>query len=104
MSEQTPHPANAPGDFYVEANCCTMCGVPFVEAPDLFGMWEDEKGPWGCFVKRQPETAEEVQQMINTIAAAELGCIRYRGRDREIRRRLEQIGEGDVCDRLQDGG
>ena len=38
MSRRIPHAANVKGDFYVEENCCTMCGVPFVEAPELFGI------------------------------------------------------------------
>jgi|GEM_PF-4407262 len=29
MSNRNPHPANMPGDFYVENNCCPMCGVAF---------------------------------------------------------------------------
>ena len=33
MEEHTPNPANVPGDFYVQDGCCTMCEVPFAEAP-----------------------------------------------------------------------
>ena len=44
MSEHKPHPANVPGDFYVEDGCCTMCLVPFTEAPELFGECQDPKG------------------------------------------------------------
>jgi len=30
------HPRNAPGEFYVEKDCCTLCGVPWTIAPELF--------------------------------------------------------------------
>jgi hypothetical protein len=86
-----PHRLNAPGDFWVDANCCTRCGVPDAE-PDLFGI-EDV-----CYVKKQPATPDEVDRMLKVISIAELGCIRYRGRDTMIRRKLVEMGEADVCD------
>ena len=100
VPEHTPHPANLPGDFYVEDGCCTMCEVPFAEAPDLFGTAQDPKGYPHCFVKRQPETPAELDQMVSTIRCAELQCIRYRGSDRLIQLRLIGDGEGVICDGL----
>jgi hypothetical protein len=97
MTQHLPHPANVPGDFYVEDGCCTMCEVPFSEAHDLFGI---SRYPIHCFVKRQPETPAEVDQMVRAIQFAELKCIRYRGTDRLLQLRLVETGEGETCDNL----
>jgi hypothetical protein len=100
MSEHKPHFANVPGDFYVEDGCCTMCLVPFSEAPELFGECQDPKGYPHCFVKRQPETPTELTKMLRTIQCAELMCIRYRGTDRRIQLGLIETETGVVCDNL----
>lgn len=100
VAKHKPHPANVPGDFYVEEGCCTMCEVPFAEAPDLFGTVQDPKGYLHCFVRRQPETGAELDQMVRAIRCAELKCIRYRGTDRLIQLRLVGEGEGEICDGL----
>lgn len=73
------YPKNAPGDFYVETGCCTLCGVPWTEAPDHFAV-DDRQ----CYVKRQPTNDAEVGKMIAAMEVQELGCIRYKGRDRAI--------------------
>lgn len=99
MADHTPHPANATGDFYVEENCCTMCGVPFDEAPDLFGAHQ-RTNYTHCYVKRQPKSPAELEQMINAARLAELQCIRYRGPDRLVQLRLVEGGVGGVCDEL----
>lgn len=88
------HRLNVVGPFYVVDLCCTQCGVPQQFAPMLFG--EDDVS---CFVKRQPETADEMRAMVETMARQELGCIRYGGPDKAIIGRLEERGEGDQCDR-----
>lgn len=100
MPECTPHPANVPGDFYVEDGCCLMCEVPLSEAPELFGVHRDEEGSGHCYVKRQPETRVHLDEMVSAIHCSETGCIRYRGTDRLVQHRLVQIGEGRTCDRL----
>lgn len=79
MSEQqkrTCHPLNVLGPFYVDVACCTLCGVPQGEAPDLFG--ESDK-PAGCYVKRQPGGPEELARMLAVQASQDLDCVRYRG-------------------------
>jgi hypothetical protein len=100
MSEHKPHAANVPGDFYVEDGCCTMCEVPFAEAPELFGTCQDPKGYPHCFVKRQPETPHEIIRMLSAVRCAELMCIRYRGTDRRIQLQLLEADSGSVCDKL----
>ena len=100
MAEHRPHPANVPGDFYVEDGCCTMCEVPFAEAPGLFGVTQDPKGYPHCYVQRQPGSPAELDQMVSAIRCAELECIRYRGTDRRIQLRLVEVGQGAICDGL----
>ncbi|MFO1094028.1 MAG: hypothetical protein U0992_12060 [Planctomycetaceae bacterium] len=100
MSEPRPHPANVPGDFYVEDGCCTMCEVPFTHAPELFGECQDPKGYVHCYVKRQPQNSSELASMLEVIQCAELECIRYRGGDRQIQLELVNREEGNICDNL----
>lgn len=89
------HALNVVGPFYVEDDCCTMCGVPPHFAPALFGENDHEH----CYVQRQPETAEELEAMLSVIAIQELGCVRYGGADPAILRHLVERGEGNQCDR-----
>jgi hypothetical protein len=93
-SPRRPHALNVAGPFYVEDGCCTSCGVPQQFAQALFG--EDEQDH--CFVKRQPQTAAELDAMLRTMATQELGCIRYRGRDESIVQRIVDAGESEQCD------
>jgi hypothetical protein len=97
MSARISHRLNVPGDFYVEDECCTMCAVPFSEAPNLFGVTAGEDH---CFVKKQPTNADELTQMVNAIQCAELKCIRYKGTQRSTQIRLVEVNEGSVCDDL----
>lgn len=95
MNEQRkPYPKNVAGDFYVEDGCCTACDVPNHYAPGLFE-YDDESH---CFVARQPETNREIYQMIKAVCGSEVECIRYKGDDREILRRLAEAGQSDLCD------
>src|SRR5260370_561180 len=101
MAEHKPHPANVSGDYYVEDGCCSMCVVPLSEAPELFGVYQNPtKGYLHCYVKRQPETASEQEQMFRVIRCAEFHCIRYRGSDKTTQLRLVEAGEGPICDNL----
>ena len=67
------HPRNVPGEFYVENGCCTLCGVPWHIAPELF-RYDDT----GCWVARQPANADERSKMLKVIDTQELDCIRSR--------------------------
>jgi hypothetical protein len=89
----TPHRLNVVGDFYVEAGCCLHCGVLREIAPALFES-QDES----CFVKRQPKTRDELDRMLRVIRAQDLGCVRYKGRDRAILERLREQGDEFWCD------
>lgn len=72
----TARPMGQAGDYYVVADCCTTCGIPWLLAPDLFNY-----DGAGCWVMRQPQTLQEKTRMTEVVEAQELGCIRYRGDD-----------------------
>jgi hypothetical protein len=91
-----PHRLNVVGPFYVVDGCCTACGVPEAVAPQLFA-WD---GSNHCYVRKQPTGPDEMRQMVDAIAGAELPCIRYRGRDQDVLLALKNIGEIDQCDHL----
>lgn len=91
---EKPHKDNAPGPFYVCDGCCTACDVPFVEAPGMFAY--DDKNH--CYVNRQPQTESDLSRMIRTVYGAELECIRYRGEDKDVLRRLAEAGLGHLAD------
>ncbi|MEX2171924.1 MAG: hypothetical protein WD851_21570 [Pirellulales bacterium] len=96
--DPSPHAVNVAGDFYVVDACCTMCGVPFEEAPELFDSVEDERGYTHCFVKKQPANEQEQAHMINAIRYGELRCIRYGGKDQQTLASLAAVDELGVCD------
>jgi hypothetical protein len=96
MTTIIPHPANVPGDFYVEKGCCMSCNMPFSEAPDLFSSLEDGH----CYVSKQPTSPAEIYRMTQAFAVSELGCIRYKGINRVIKIKLIAIGAGEECDQL----
>jgi hypothetical protein len=100
VAGRKPHAAHAPGDFYVEDGCCTMCSVPFAEARDLFGACQEPEGYFHCDVKRQPDSPTELEQMLGAIRCAEFQCIRYRGADRLIQLRLVEFDGEVICDAL----
>lgn len=64
------------------------------EAPGLFA-YDSENH---CYVARQPRTKTETDRMVFTVWAAELQCIRYRGRAPELLRRFAELGEPHICD------
>lgn len=84
------------GDFYVEEGCCTLCGVPVVEAPELFGGFEEDgsvtPGVKQCWVKKQPRVTPEIDAMIRAVWAQEFECIRYGGTDQLLIDRLHRGG------------
>lgn len=94
-----PHPANVPGDFYVEEGCCITCGVPMEEAPEIFA-WAGGPDFSHCVVAHQPHAARAVDRTLNAMLSSEVDCIRYRGADRDIVRRIVEMGNQDQCDRL----
>jgi hypothetical protein len=75
------------GDFYVEPNCCLLCGVPEAIAPQIF-----HTGEHHCSIIRQPCSRDEVNQTIRAMWSSEVDCVRYRGRDETMLERLARAG------------
>ena len=90
-----PHPENAPGDFSVEDGCCITCGIPESEAPEVFD-WAKDGGH--CIVARQPQNSASVTRTLRAMVNAEVDCIRYRGSDPHLGRRIVEIGLAHSCD------
>ena len=87
------HVLNAPGDFYVEQEGCTLCGSPEFEAHGLMGRSDE-----GCYFIRQPQTKEEIEYAINSVAVSCISIVRYAGTDQRIIKKLHDLGSGDECD------
>jgi len=92
----TPSPENVPGDWFVAADCCTLCNVPSTVAPDLFEFKIGQKGEEYCFVRKQPINDAETAQMIEAATCAELECIRYVGQDPNILGTLKNLGAESI--------
>ena len=86
------------GPFYVEARACIGCGAPEHEAPGLITSDDD-----GCYFRKQPETAAEVDEAIRAVWVSCVGVYRYDGTDPAILVRLAELGEATKCDRPLDG-
>ena len=89
-----PHKDNVEGPFYVGEGCCTACDIPFQLAPELFSYDQDQH----CYVSRQPETKEELDRIIRTLLYSEVQCIRYRGKEEDVLRRLGESGDAALAD------
>lgn len=95
--ERRRHPLNAPGPFYASDGDCISCGAPEAEAPTLIA--SDDAG---CYFKRQPETADEVNQALSAMF---VGCVkahRYAGEDKPMLKRLAEMDLADCCDHPSD--
>jgi ferredoxin len=92
--QEKPHSMNTAGPFYVVDGCCTACGVPEATAPEMFAY----DSATHCYVRRQPMSDDEVERALQVIRGQELGCVRYRGADPAILRRLAEAGESAACD------
>jgi hypothetical protein len=85
----TPHPKNAPGDFYVENTECMACGYPHVLAPDLMAWERTPDDPHvHCYFKKQPADPWELKQAIDAVNGSCCGALCYSGSDREILKRI----------------
>ncbi|MGH6616752.1 ferredoxin [Sphingomonas sp.] len=89
----------SPDPFYVEAECCLLCGVPEHIAPELF-----HTGEHHCSFIRQPHTSSEIDKTVEAMASSEVDCIRYRGDNDVILRRLGEAGLADLVDGAKAAG
>jgi Na+-translocating ferredoxin:NAD+ oxidoreductase RNF subunit RnfB len=99
-------PDNAPGPFYVVKNECILCAMPPEVAPQNI-RWDAEFQRTGCVgcpnhcrVERQPQTADEVERVIQAACASCVEAIRYCGTDPEILARFRAEGLERLCDAL----
>lgn len=81
------------GDFYVEPDCCLLCGVPEDIAPEIFQTGEDH-----CSIIRQPCSPDEIDRTIRAMWSSEVDCVRYRGQDTAMLARLARAGMAGQAD------
>jgi hypothetical protein len=99
-------PNSAPGPFYVVKDACITCSLPIDTAPKNIKYRQrpcttsPERRTNHCFVSRQPKTPQEIEKMIEIVAASCVAAYRYCGTDLEILRRLVEAGCRDRCDAL----
>ncbi len=93
MSAPERDPRNAPGDFYVVKDCCTLCGLPKDIAGALF-----QSDDTGCWVARQPQDAPERVKMLKVVAEQDLGCVRYGGTDEDVLGALWHLDRREAAD------
>lgn len=90
---------NNRGDFYIETDCCLLCGVPEEIAPEIFHTGEDY-----CSIVRQPCSRDEIDRSIRAMWSSEVDCIRYRGHDVTILERLARAGMAGQADHADTSG
>ena len=81
------------GDFYVEPDCCLLCGVPEDIAPEIFQTGEDH-----CSIIRQPCSPDEIDRTIRAMWSSEVDCVRYGGQDAAMLERLARAGMAGQAD------
>ncbi|SPE59746.1 conserved hypothetical protein [Verrucomicrobia bacterium] len=97
---------SAPGPFYVVKDQCITCSLPTETAPENIRYHErpctscPTSVTEHCVVTRQPGCAEELDRMIEVVAASCVAAYRYCGTDPEILRRLVEAGCKEACDAL----
>jgi hypothetical protein len=72
------------------------CGVPEVEAPELFAPLEGEN--YDTYFVRQPAAPAEVERACRAAEACCVNAVRYGGRDTAIIRRLGNTSQ--YCDHV----
>ena len=76
---------NSNGPFYT-MDYCIVCGGPGVVAPNHIKFTDDlgltiKGDAYSCVVYKQPESIEELKEMINAMDVSCVECIRYCGTD-----------------------
>lgn len=97
---------SAPGPFYVVKDTCITCSLPVDTAPETIRYHERPCDSCSttqiehCLVYRQPETPEELDQMIEVVASSCVAAYRYCGTDPKVLSRLVKAGCREQCDAL----
>ncbi len=95
-------PQAADGPFYTIPEECITCASPHEAAPDLLG-WhieqrEGKSEESHCLFKKQPTTAQELDDALNAMKASCIDNLRYGGRDPHILHLMEARGLRHLCD------
>lgn len=100
-------PDSAAGPFYVVKDQCIICGLPPEKAPANIS-WSHQKirrgckdCPSHCRIERQPETREELTQVIEAARTSCVEAIRYCGTDPEILAQFRELAIARLCDALR---
>ncbi len=67
------HPLNAKGKFYIDQNTCLCSDACKYVAPNNFDY--DASSNLGYYVSKQPETAQELEQMCEAINSCPVEAI-----------------------------
>lgn len=100
MTETYPAVLDAPGDFYVLHNDCTCCEAPLAEAGRMIELGLVASGHSSCYMKRQPVTDEEIEQLMCAMQVNCMGALRYRGSCPRIQQLMINNGISHLCDQL----
>jgi Na+-translocating ferredoxin:NAD+ oxidoreductase RNF subunit RnfB len=102
-------PDSVAGPFYVIRHQCIICGLPPNTAPKNIS-WSKETFKRGCEnctthcrIEKQPETPEELAQVIEAAEGSCVKAIRYCGTDPKILAKFKEIGLERLCDALNLG-
>lgn len=99
-------PDSVPGSFYVVRHKCIICAFPTEIAPQNISWGKEtfkrgcEDCPTHCRIEKQPETPEELAQVIEAAEGSCVEAIRYCGTDLEILAKFKELGYERLCDAL----
>ena len=93
MSTRTHEGTAEHHGFYVEPDCCLLCGVPEDISPELF-----RTGEKSCYFLKQPCSPQEIHNALEAMGSSEVDCIRYGGSDVPILKRIGEAGMASLAD------
>ena len=95
-----------PGPFYVIKGQCITCNLPCETAPRniKFNLQSADTDALYCRVVKQPETDEELDNMIEALEGSCIQSLRYCGTNKVILERLTLAGCASRCDAIASSG
>jgi hypothetical protein len=91
---------SVPGPFYVIKDRGLICALPVETAPANVTWRMCDGCPDRCRVERQPESAPELEAMIEVVRGSCVDAYRYCGADAYVLKKLSELGLGRLCDAL----
>jgi Na+-translocating ferredoxin:NAD+ oxidoreductase RNF subunit RnfB len=99
-------PDSVPGSFYVVRHKCIICAFPLNVASQNIS-WDEATSKPGCTdcpnhcrIEKQPETPEEMAQVIEAAEGSCVEAIRYCGTNPVILAKFKELGCERLCDAL----